>query len=168
MKRLEITTRIGCKNRCKYCPQDKLIKKYSKISNIFNMGFNTFKKCLDKLPKNILITFSGFCEPFLNPKCIKMILYANQKGFEIRINTTCVGLTIEDIDLIKDIPFELFYVHLPDNAGLTNIKVNQHYLDVIKYILKSEISHSTFIYKKTSEGDVGPHPYLKDIFEEKT
>jgi adenine C2-methylase RlmN of 23S rRNA A2503 and tRNA A37 len=75
MKSLEITTKIGCSNMCSYCPQQKIIRAYNDKETI--MSLETFKICLDKVPKDVVIVFSGFCEPFLNPICIKMIKYAN-------------------------------------------------------------------------------------------
>lgn len=72
---MEITTRVGCKNMCVYCPQDKFIKAYKKRSDVVQMSLDTFKTCLDKIPHNIHIHFSGMAEPWLNPNCTDMILY---------------------------------------------------------------------------------------------
>jgi len=65
---MEITTVIGCKIRCAYCPQSKLMKKYAEKSNIYKMTFDTFKSCLDKIPFNVQIDFSGMGEPWMNPE----------------------------------------------------------------------------------------------------
>lgn len=115
---LEITTNIfkkGCPCDCAFCPQDKVIKNYNG-EEILSLG--NFKKVIDNLPKEINITFSGFSEPFLNKDCADMILYAHEKGHNVSVFTTAVGLTANDIDRIKHIPFQGgqggFTLHLPD------------------------------------------------------
>ena len=81
---MEITTVIGCRVQCTFCPQTLLMDKYEE-KNITDkitwgkpviMSFDTFKTCLDKLPKNVETDFSGYAEPWLNPECTKMILFA--------------------------------------------------------------------------------------------
>ncbi len=137
---LAITTMVGCKNRCSYCPQDKFINAYMKRSKITTMSFDTFKTCIDKLPPNSSINFSGFSEPWLNPKCGQMIVYAYEKGFGISVNTTIIGMELSDVDLINNIPFIHFIIHLPENKQITNIKVNNKYLSILEKLLNSDIS----------------------------
>ena len=72
------------------------------------MSFETFTKCIDKLPKDTTINFAGFSEPCLNPDYVRMILYANGKGHEIQLLTTTVGMKLADIDLIENVPFKGF------------------------------------------------------------
>jgi hypothetical protein len=131
MPSMEITTRIGCSNMCSYCPQDKLINAYKSVSSILEMDLTTFKKCVDKIPADINIHFSGFSEPWLNPHCTEMVVYSHKKGHKIQIFTTLVGMTLKDIEIIKKIPFELFIVHLPDSDGKTSIEVNDNYMEII-------------------------------------
>ena len=72
---MEINTMIGCRVDCDFCPQTLLMDKYSSQNKIENvsygnpvfMSFETFKTCLDKMPKALRIIFSGYAEPFLNP-----------------------------------------------------------------------------------------------------
>ena len=90
MAEMEIATVIGCKNRCTYCPQDKLIKAYAKRSKNYKMTLDTFKQCLDKIPPHIHIHFSGMAEKWLNPECTRMLLHAHKKGYEIAVYTTAV------------------------------------------------------------------------------
>ena len=73
MKALEITTKIGCNNFCTYCPQTILMREYVKRSKKIFLEFSDFAKMLKKVPKEVNIIFSGFCEPFLNKECLKMI-----------------------------------------------------------------------------------------------
>lgn len=154
---MEITTRVGCKNMCVYCPQDKFIKAYKKRSDVVQMSLDTFKTCLDKIPHNIHIHFSGMAEPWLNPNCTDMILYAHKCGFEIAVFTTTTGMSLTDIDLIKHIPFRTFEVHLPDDKNYTNIKVDKEYLLKIHKLSASNIHGINYM----SIG--GVHPEIKKI-----
>ena len=128
---MEITTRVGCRVACKCCPQDVFVKAYATRSGIRVMDFNTFKTCIDKLPSYVEIIFSGMSEPWLAPDCTKMIKYAHQQGRVITVLTTLVGLPIEDVDEIENIPFKYFVVHLPSSDMYENVKVDEYYLSLI-------------------------------------
>jgi hypothetical protein len=148
---LEITTAIGCKNRCSYCPQEKLINAYSSSRNKnkdFLMSFAVFKKCIDKVPRDVDVGFVGFCEPFQNPECTKMILYANKRGHNVQLFTTLVGLAHPQLDLLLNkvsfshFPFDKikkgFQVHLPSEGNYERIKVNKKYLSLVQKLLNSK------------------------------
>ena len=137
---LEITTNIrqpkGCTIGCTVCPQDKLMTNYKGQSTLTLLNF---MRVIDKLPKEVRITFSGFAEPFLNNMCTEMILYAHEKGHPISVYTTGVGLTLAKMRLLKDIPYSMgpnggFCLHLPDTEGKTPIKLTPQYLNTIEYI----------------------------------
>ena len=151
---MEITTRIGCKVQCRYCPQNKLIKKYEEKNDIYQMSFSTFKKCLDKIPLNIRIDFSGMAEPWLNPDCSRMMLYAHERGFDIAVYTTLVEMSLEDIDLIKDIPFVIFMIHLPDVEKNTKINIDNKYLQILKKIVTLNICNISYMSMGQSYADV--------------
>ncbi len=123
--RLEITTRIGCKCNCVYCPQKLLLTKYFHRAGICNppqvMTMDTFQTCMDKLPKGTRIDFSGMAEPWLNENCTQMVRYAHKKNYPIAIYSTLIGMAQEDFDQIKDIPCEEFVVHIPDDQGNAQI-----------------------------------------------
>ena len=65
MASLEISTNIACRVQCDFCPQELLIEEYSTRNNLKNisygqpvqMSLDTFKKCVNKLPKSVLIEF---------------------------------------------------------------------------------------------------------------
>ncbi|MBS3087465.1 SPASM domain-containing protein [Candidatus Pacearchaeota archaeon] len=135
LKQFEICTGIGCKNMCKYCPQDTIIEAYKCREKM--MSLNTFKVCVDQIPKHIRIVFGGMSEPFLNKDCIKMVEYVHEKGYKIDIFTTGVGIKKKDIELFKRIPFHAFELHLPDNDGNTTIEPTEEYLDIVKGIRKN-------------------------------
>jgi len=142
---MEITSVIGCKIRCTYCPQEKLMRTYAKRSNIYKMTLDTFKSCLDKIPLNVHIHFSGMAEPWLNPECTKMVLYAHQQGYEVSVYTTTVGMLTSDVKNIESIPFRNFNVHLADKEGYSKIEIDDNYLETVDAILKSNIQNREYM-----------------------
>lgn len=162
---LEITTRIGCKNMCKYCPQKLLIGQYSKYSTDDVMSFNTFKTCIDKVPKDVRIDFSGMAEPWLNKNCTRMLLYAYRHGFKnIAVFTTCVEMTMNDLNEIWNIPFSVFFVHLADKDLNSNIPVTKEYIKILKKIDKLNIANKRYM----AMGKLHPKliPYFSNLVEE--
>jgi len=148
---------------CNYCPQSKFIKAYKKRSKINQISFDTFKKCVDKVPRDSIINLAGFTEPCLNPDYTQMILYANQLGFKIRLLTTTVGMTLADIDIIEDIPFARFVVHLPDDKQQTKIEVNNEFIEVTNRLLNSRINIE-WKYHQSPLINEDLHSKLKPIF----
>lgn len=159
---LAITTIVGCKNSCSYCPQGIFIKSYQNLSDQKKLTINQFEKCLHSVPSDICLSFSGFSEPWLNPECSEMIMYAFKKGHPIRVNTTLIGLKTYDIDKIKDIPFIKFVVHLPDDKNLTRINVDLKYLETIEYLILSRIKNLTFKFH-FSQPDIAIHSDVNQI-----
>ena len=164
---MEITTAIACRVLCEFCPQELLIKEYSTLNNKNNinygspeiMSFEVFKTCLNKIPKSVTISFSGYTEPFLNPNCSQMILYAFNMGYSVQVFSTLVGLTIEDIDILETISFDVFHVHLPDKEMFAKIAVNEKYLNVVKKLVSSKIKNVTGMTMGTL------HPKIKNILK---
>jgi hypothetical protein len=161
-KTLAVSTVIGCKNMCSYCPQDKVVKAYGKRSKIMTMSFETFTKCIDKLPKNTTINFAGFSEPCLNPEYVKMVLYANGKGHKIRLLTTTIGMKLSDIDLLENVPFFRFHVHLPDNQNKTKILVDDSFVEIVERLIKSKINIE-WKFHQSPNGNEDVHPRLKPL-----
>ena len=128
MGRLEITTHIGCPINCIDCPQTLLRSKYQgKIM----MDFDEYKYAIDKVPTSVRIDFSGMCEPFTNPHCADMILYAAQKGHPLALYTTLQGATEEDYMKLKDVQYEVVTIHLPDKDNRSTFKVTDEYLNLL-------------------------------------
>ncbi len=100
MNAVEITTRIGCKVLCKYCPQDKLVKAYRSSKKI--MTLSGFKKIIGNVNKNTAVIFSGFCEPFLNTNASDMMIYAYNKGFKVELWTTFIGFSKKDLNKLEE------------------------------------------------------------------
>lgn len=157
---MEITTRIGCPVFCAYCPQKRLSEAYSKRSQEFLMSFETFKTCVDKIPTSEDLWFCGMCEPFSNPDCVKMILYARERGHRISVSTTLAGLNLADIDLLESISLGGFGVHLPSAEGLEKINIDEKYLETLERISKSKLPVYFFVH--TENVDPRVLPLLKE------
>jgi hypothetical protein len=160
---LAITTHIGCKNQCAYCPQHTIIKSYSAHSSKSKMHLDDFKKYIASVPRSIPLSFAGFSEPWLNPETTAMLLYANEKGFPIRVNTTLVGMQKEDIMQMGKVPFIKFAVHLPDNAAHTKIKVDENYLEVLETLISSKLQKQFFKYHKEKNTDLATE--IKELLQ---
>lgn len=134
---MDVSTRIGCRNMCSYCPQKKIISEYKDPKKV--MSLKDFKTCLDKIPKDIKILFAAMAEPFLNEKCMEMIEYANKQGYVIDIYTTLIGMKLSDVKRLEKIPINYFDLHLPDDLNKTKIKVDKTYLKVLEAVKNSKI-----------------------------
>lgn len=137
---IEVTTQIGCPVNCRYCPQDVLLSKYfAKNKNRKrSLTLEDYKLCLQNLPSDTVITFSGFCEPFLNPECADMICYTAEHGNRISLHTTLVGMTMKDFEKIKEVPFENVILHTPDKDKYANIPITDTYLQVLNNMLDAK------------------------------
>jgi hypothetical protein len=83
------------------------------------MSLEDYKSMIDKVPRDVRITFAGFTEPWMNKYCTEMVLYAHDQGHPVSVFTTGVGVSIEDMEAIVHIPFAGnpnggFVLHLPD------------------------------------------------------
>ncbi len=154
MALLQITTRVGCKIACTYCPQDKLVKAYGEKSCDPLMSLDRFKGYLDKIPQEVGLWFSGMCEPWLNPECTQMILHAKRKGYAVSAFSTMVGMTAQDIELLEPIDFGFFRIHLPSESGEENIGVTKEYLETLEVLLNSKINAGFHCQSSKSDPNV--------------
>jgi len=138
---IDIATDIGCKNACKYCPQDVTAKNYGE--NERTMSMDVFKKCFDKMPKEIGLVFSPFSEPWQNKNTTDMIEYAYKNGHGIYIVTTLAGMTPEDIKRLKCIRFKGFSVHLQSKTE--HFVESETYLSLLDELCLS-VSNLTFVF----------------------
>lgn len=144
MKRiLEITTTIGCRLGCIYCPQAKLARRYRALTRRRGprqMPWRTFERCLANVPPGVDIHFSGFSEPWLNPACTQMLLATHEAAHRVAVFTTAVGLAARDVDRIAHIPFKRFSVHLPDADGMMKSPVDDEYLRTLSALRSRSIA----------------------------
>lgn len=142
---IEITTTIpahGCPMRCTVCPQDALTVAYDGVQTL---SVENFKKLIDKVPTEILVSFTGLVEPFLNPGCSAMIRHAHDTGHAVAVFTTAVGMKPSDLEAIKHIPFTGiqggFVLHLPDEEGYLPEErwhVHEELLEAVKLLSNFE------------------------------
>lgn len=126
--RLEITTHVGCPINCTDCPQKLLLSKYKGVRT---MDLDDYKRAIDKVPAGTRIDFSGMCEPFTNPHCTDMILYAAEKGLPLALYTTLQGATVKDYERLKDVRYEVVTIHLPDKNGRSHFNITAEYLECL-------------------------------------
>lgn len=140
MRRLQITTKIGCENACTYCPQGRFIKAYQSRSSDLVMSLDNFQTYVERIPQEVEIWFAGMCEPWTNPKCTEMILHTYKKGHTVCVFTSLVGMNVSDIDLLESVPFGFFKIHLPSDSNHENIQITDSYLNVLDKISGSSIN----------------------------
>jgi hypothetical protein len=160
MKALSITTVIGCRVACDFCPQRMLTVAYRKVEGPREMSVETFATCLAKVPPEVPVHFAGFSEPWLNPDCTEMVLHAHRQGRRLRVYTTLVGMSVADLERIRRIPFQEFEVHLPAERQIENIPVDEAYLELVGRLLESEIPARFHVH-----GD-DLHPALRPVISE--
>jgi len=133
---LEITTAIGCKVNCDWCPQSNLINSYKSANK--TMSFKDFKICIDKVPKTVQIDFSGMCEPFQNENCIDMIEYAVERFEKVVLYTTFIGINEDILNRIYKIKHKLnpIMIHVADESNHSKINVDENYLKMVDTIYK--------------------------------
>ncbi len=164
-RRLAITTVVGCRNRCSYCPQGTFMRAYRPRNGETRMSLETFRACVDKVPTDVCINFAGFAEPWFNPACTDMLLYAFDRGHRIRVFTTLMGMTVQDVDRIRHVPFETFTVHLPDGQGKTRMRVDAQYLAVLDRVLTHGFHNAEFIFHFTQGGNEHVHEDARRVFD---
>lgn len=161
---IEITTVIGCKINCKFCPQKLLIRKYFKDNPKRDsvMTMDTFLKCLLHLPKGCNLQFCGMAEPFLNPLCADMIDEVYQWGGNIELYTTLVGLSYEKLRKIWNIPIDFVNVHVADLDNYAKIPITEEYFELFeKVIMHKRADGSSFVNLCNAQSE--PHPRIKEL-----
>lgn len=112
---LEVTTAIGCPCNClQYCPQEIIKKNYQGERTL---SFSNFVEAIENVPKNVAVYFSGFCEPFTNSECMKMINYTFEKGFSVGVDSTLLGASNDDVEKLIEYKYVRFCLHLPDGKA---------------------------------------------------
>ena len=137
VRHLEITTMIGCKLACIYCPQDKISRRYFGSDRM--MKFDDFKIYIERVPRRVVLHFTGFAEPFLNPLCTDMIAYASRRGHPIYISTTLAGMTREDVRRLSQLTYYQFQIHLPSAEKLMNLTINDEYFALLSDLVSAGI-----------------------------
>ncbi len=164
---LLISTGVGCGVLCSYCPQATIGRAYKRFEGSSRLDLDVFKRCVDKLPADVTVDFTGFYEPFLNSECTEMILYADALGLPVRLSTTLMGLTAEQVDRFKHVRFTKFAVHLPDTKGLTRIVPDDTYMTALTRLIDSDISKIGFHVHEGNEGPEAVHERVDAVLNAK-
>ncbi len=156
--RLEITTKIGCKINCVYCPQKLLLGQYFKENSLRKsmLTYEDFRTCIDKLPVQTRIDFSGMAEPWLNSACTDMICYAVQTGHPVAIYTTLIGMKKEDFERIKDFELEEFVLHIPDAKSNSHIVIDDNYIQLLQEVINYKKDGSNLVTGYSCHGEIHP------------
>lgn len=153
---IAITTRVGCRCACEYCPQDLFHKAYARratragmqaggtSSEEQSMTVERFRGFLDRIPRRMSINFAGFSEPWLNPECREMVQEASERGYRLRLITTLAGMSPEDIAYLSRIPFQSFRVHLPANEKVRHGWTDHRMCHTLDAIMAAGISNLAF------------------------
>lgn len=165
---IEITTKIGCDNQCRFCPQNLLLKKYFNENQrrVSILSFDKYIYYLSKLPKDTLVIFAGFCEPFLNPEALHMMKYTVEKGFKLRLYTTFRGITYQDYLELKNIPFDYVCFHAPDENHYADIPITDEYLKIVEDAVNSKKHDGTPFIDHSNSQSVAD-PVIKEILKDK-
>ncbi len=135
---IQVTPKTGCSVNCRHCPQELFVNRYFSKARTAMMSFSDYKTCLDKTPENTIIEFAGFGEPFLNPEAAEMMRYTASTGREVNLFTTLVGMTEEIWEKIKDIPFTMVVVHLPDTKLYAHIPLTEEYWKFLRMMANAK------------------------------
>jgi hypothetical protein len=140
---LEITTTIGCRINCRFCPQETLLRRYGGQGRARALDLAGFAGYLAKVPPDVKIHFSGMSEPWLNPACTEMLLLAAGRGHAISVYSTLAGMSGEDFERIRGLRFGHFVTHLPDAEGNSPIPLSADYLKLLARVLDADLDVAT-------------------------
>ena len=166
---MEFTTSIspkGCVVNCAFCPQRTLEKIYhAHKGQPKTLSLARFIQIVDKLPKEVRVTFSGFTEPWLNKECTKMMQYANYKGHPLSAFSTGVGMTLDDVEAVKDIPWTKgpnggFCLHIPDAERIAEHPLSDRLYKVFEKFKEYENDIQAFYVMSMGE----PHDCVKELW----
>lgn len=137
---LEITTVIGCRVNCKYCPQKVLLRRYFADSqnrtSVMTLG--DFQRFLEHTPRNCDLMFAGMSEPYLNPDCTEMLKMACEAGRNVSLYTTLEGAGEKDVEEMLKLPFQFVGLHVADEKGFAHITVSEEYYASVERLIHAE------------------------------
>lgn len=114
----EFSLAASCPVRCQACPQDVLARAYGRSTRYLSP--EAFETALAKIPPEYDICIAGFSEPYLNRHCSDFIRRIVEAGRTLRLFTTAMFSTDDDIDLLCSLPtyrVRFAVIHVPDALG---------------------------------------------------
>ena len=151
---MEITTVVGCPVNCRFCPQKEFVRRYFATSEKRELDSSSFTRLIEKLPLDVSIHFSGMSEPWSNPECTEMLLYAARRGHLISVYSTLQGLTEAEFERIRGVSFNYFVIHVPDAQGNSPIPLSSAYLALLERVFDTPL-------RVQSERQISCHGTLK-------
>ncbi|HVP24240.1 MAG TPA: SPASM domain-containing protein [Conexivisphaerales archaeon] len=100
------------------------------------LSLGDFAKTLSHVPTDVRIDFSGFSEPFLNPQAVDMVELAHDRGYDVSVISTLVGLKPSDVDRLARVDTAGFVIHFPDPFGIARIPMTEEYKEVLSLTLR--------------------------------
>lgn len=128
------------------------------------MSLEDFKVCIDKLPMDTQIDFSGFVEPQLNPAFVDMVKYVQSTGRKMTLFSTLVGMTKESYQEIREVPFVNMVLHIPDRDLNSHFVIDDNYLELVTMVIRDAMAGRFHIDKYSCHGPV--HPSIAKLVEE--
>jgi organic radical activating enzyme len=166
---LEVTTVIGCRVNCRFCPQNLLVGKYFERDKNRKrvMTVDDFRIILDNISQDCVVTFAGMAEPFLNPNCTRFLQMACESGRKVRLYTTLEGATEDDVDAIIHMPLQFVGLHIADQMKYAHIKLNEQYFRMLEKLVNAKKinNDTTFVNEITAQGD--PDKKIVEILDGK-
>ncbi len=127
---IPIAMGTGCKVDCPICPvHDVQVPAYVKLGGAKLMTPTLLEKYLRTVPRDSILTWSGFSEPFLNPHMADIIRHYPNDGWKMRLDTTLVGCSKEGAELIASVPWLFLKLHLPSHGDNMKLAVTPEYLE---------------------------------------
>ncbi len=164
-RKIDITTKMGCKVDCRFCPQKLALSRYysedPKRETV--MSFENYKKFMDKIPSDVYVQFSGMCEPWLNPDCTRMVEYAVSSGRTVDVYSTLLGMTMEDYERLSKLKVNNFVLHAADKDVNAKIPVTGEYLTLLEAVVEGHRSGKFPITTISVHGDF--HPQIVSLME---
>lgn len=158
---------LGCKVACDYCPvADVHMPAYFKLGGKRIMTPDLLRKYLKSVPRDSILVWSGFSEPFLNPQFPAMIREYHEAGWQMRLDTTLSGCTREAAELVASVPWTMLKLHLPSMGDKMKLDVTDEYLEILR-IASSNSCHRCFVHfgipypqiKAITDAVSGPHDF---------
>lgn len=156
-KEFPIALGLGCAVGCpQYCPQSTYVPAYKKLGGETLMTPALLEKYLRTVPKDSILVFSGFSEPFLNPHFTEILRKCHADGWQMRLDTTLSGCSKESAELVKAIPWKMLKLHLPSQGDKMRVSVTEEYLATLKTVVSGS-AFKCFVYFGI------PYPQIKAI-----
>ena len=127
------------------------------------MSLEDFKTCVNNLPQDKPISFSGWGEPQLNPAFADMVLYAHSAGHTVNLNTTLLGMTRESYERIRTVPFKTVTLHIPDRDNNSRFELSSEYFELLNLVIADTAAGRFRITGYSCHGEV--HPAVAEIFK---